>query len=84
MRKNSNYSQRGGVLMNEIFLILILFVSGCAIVATIFFANKALSNFMRNNKGINQNSNAVICPKCGTKNKRQVNGQQCRNCNLSF
>ena len=70
--------------MDGILLIIILGAIGCAIVGTIFLANKALTQHMHNRKGIDLQSEVVACPKCGAKNKRQMNGQHCRECYEAF
>ncbi|MCR8848027.1 hypothetical protein NQ095_06370 [Rossellomorea sp. SC111] len=70
--------------MDGIFLIIIVAAIGCAIVGTVFLANKALGHYMHNRKGIDQQSATVICPHCGAKNKRQVNGQHCKECYEAF
>ena len=70
--------------MDGIFLIIILMAIGCAIVGTIFLANKALFQYMHNRKGMDQQSVTVTCPYCGAKNKRQMNGQHCRKCYVAF
>lgn len=70
--------------MKLVILLGVLLASGLAIVFTVLLANKALFNFFRNNKGLNQNTRMVVCPKCGTKNMRQSNGQLCKKCYTTF
>lgn len=70
--------------MNGISLLAILFASGTAIAATVYFANKALQLQLHHKKGLGQNTEAVTCPHCGASNKRQMNGQHCRKCYRAF
>ncbi|MGM0846266.1 MAG: hypothetical protein ACQEUT_14920 [Bacillota bacterium] len=62
--------------MNGIFLIFVLILLGTSIAFTLVLAVKALHNYFNHNKGLDQNTRFVICPVCGTKNKRQKNGLQ--------
>ncbi|WP_421379601.1 hypothetical protein ACOJQI_15865 [Bacillus salacetis] len=70
--------------MKLVILLGILLATGSAIVFTVLLANKALLNFFMNYKGLNQKSRLVVCPKCGTKNHRQSNGQLCGKCYTTF
>ncbi|MYL65137.1 hypothetical protein GLW07_17405 [Bacillus hwajinpoensis] len=70
--------------MDGIALIGVLIASGLAIVATVHYGIKAYHHFLYDNKGINQNTSLVECPKCGTLNKRHHNDQQCKECYISF
>ncbi|KPL60235.1 hypothetical protein AM506_06305 [Rossellomorea vietnamensis] len=72
------------MVLDGIFLIIIVAAIGCAVVGTVFLANKALGQYMHNRKGIDQQSVIVTCPNCGAKNERQMNGQHCRECYEAF
>lgn len=70
--------------MSGIIMVITLVLLGGCIAFTIVLASKALHNYFNQNKGLDQNTGFVICPACGTKNKRQKNGQQCKKCYTQF